>query len=136
MDRASVVVEEVVMKLAVSWAELLLLQEQRIVGDRQSIEHIKFVLLGKNQCVLDQIVQASLEAGLVEWCRQPMLSSVIEEVRRPDDLMLRIVDDRRLKAIKGKEIGDFLLFVLYDGSVPGHRAVFRTIAKVRLTSTT
>ncbi len=100
------------MKLSVSRTELLLLQEQCIVGDRQSIEDVKFVLFGENQCVLDQIIKASLEAGFVKWCGQPMLRGVIEEVRSPDDLVLRVVDDRRLEAVKGKEVGDFLLFVL------------------------
>ncbi len=100
------------MKLSVSWTKLLLLQEQCIVGDRQSIEDVKVILFGKNQRVLDQIVKARLEAGLVEWCGQPMLRGVIEEIGSPDDLVLRVVDDRRLEAVKGKEVGDFLLFVL------------------------
>lgn len=41
-----IIIIEVVVQLAVAAAELLLLQEQRVVHQRQGVEDVEFVLLG------------------------------------------------------------------------------------------
>lgn len=59
------VVEQVIMQLAIAGTELLLLEEQTIVHERQSVEDVKLEALGEDEGVVDELVEALLESRLV-----------------------------------------------------------------------
>lgn len=53
------------MQLAIAGTELLLLKEQTIVHERQSVENVKLEALGEDEGVVDELIEALLESGLV-----------------------------------------------------------------------
>lgn len=59
-DGIRLVVIQVIVQLAISGAELLLLQEQCVVHQGQSVEDVELKLLGEDQGVVDQGIQALL----------------------------------------------------------------------------
>lgn len=82
------VVEKVVVELTVTGAELLLLQEEAVVEQRQTVEDIELVLLAQDQGVADKGVQPCLKSGLVEGRGQADFGGVVPEVGGADDLVL------------------------------------------------
>jgi hypothetical protein len=91
------VVEDVVVKLAVSPAELLLLKEQSIVEQRKSIEDVELCVLGKNQSVVHQLVEPLLLGCLVVWRAETGFGSIVPAIGGMNDLVLLVIDDRRVK---------------------------------------
>jgi len=57
-------VEQVKVQLAITRLEFLVLEEQRVVKQRQCVEDMEAVILGQNQHVVHQLVQAGFEACL------------------------------------------------------------------------
>lgn len=98
------------MQLSVSLAELLVLEEQHVVHQRQRVEDVELVSLGEDKAVVHQRVQAYLEGWLVEGCREPGLGRVVEEVGCADDFVLGVVDDGGLEGVEGEVVGDLLGF--------------------------
>ena len=94
MDRVRLVVEEIKVKLAISRSKLLLLQEQRVVHERERIEDVKAEAVGQDQCVTHECVQARLEGGRIHGCGQACLGGVVEEIGCADRLVLGRPDDR------------------------------------------
>lgn len=87
-NRGRTVVEEVVVELAVTGAELLLLQEEAVVEQGQAVEDIKLVLLAQDQGVADKGVQPCLQGSLVKGRGQANFGGVVPEVGGTDDLVL------------------------------------------------
>lgn len=87
------VVEQIIMQLPVAWAKLLLFEEQRVVHERQRVEHVEFRPLGKDQCVMDELVQTLLRGGLVKWRSKANFGTIVEEISDPDYLVSWVVDD-------------------------------------------
>lgn len=111
-DGFRAVVEQVVMQLPVTWAELLLLEEQCVVHKRQRVEDVKFCPLCQDQRVVNKLIQTLFRGGLVEGSGKADLSAVVEEVSDSDHLVSRVVDDRGLEVIEGEEICDFVVLIL------------------------
>lgn len=111
-DGFRAVVEQVVMQLPVTWAELLLLKEQCVVHKRQSVEDVKFCPLCQDQRVVNELVQTLFRGGFVEGCGKADLSAVVEEVSNSDHLVSRVVDDGGLEVVEGEEVCDFVVLVL------------------------
>lgn len=111
-DGVRAVVEKVVMQLAISGSELLLLQEQRVVHERQGVEDVKLSSLGEDERVVHELIQASLESGLVEGRLESDIAGVVEQVGDTHDLVSGVVDDGRLEVVEGEEIRDVVVVVL------------------------
>lgn len=106
-NRAGPIVEQVVMELPVAGAKLLLLQEQRVVHERQRVEHIQFGPLGEDQGIVDERVETSLESRLVKRLAEAGLAGVVEEVGDAEDVV--VLDDGGFDAEEGEEVGDFAI---------------------------
>lgn len=100
------------MQLPVTWAELLLLQEQCVVHERQRVEDVKFCPFCQDQRVVNKLVQTLFRGGFVEGRGKADLSAVVEEVSDSDHLVPRVVDDRGLEVVEGEEVCDFVILVL------------------------
>lgn len=111
-DGFRAVVEQVVMQLPVTWAELLLLEEQGVVHKRQGVEDIEFCPLCQDQRVVNKLVQTLFRGGFVEGRGKADLSAVVEEVSDSDHLVSRVVDNRGLKVVEGEEVCDFVVLIL------------------------
>ena len=105
------------MQLAVAAAKLLLLEEEGVVHERQGVEDVEARLLGQHERVVDEAVEPRLERGPVRRLGQARLGGVVEEVGDAQRAVLRVVDDGRLDAEEGEEVGDFLVGVLQMWSV-------------------
>ena len=57
-------VEEVEVQLSVTGLELVVFEEERVVEERQGVEDVEAVLLGKDEGVVDERVQAGFEVCL------------------------------------------------------------------------
>jgi hypothetical protein len=57
-------VEQIKVELAVTGLEFLVLEEERVVQQRQGVEDVEAVVLGQNQNVVHEGVEAGLEAFL------------------------------------------------------------------------
>lgn len=108
----SPVVEEVIVQLAVARAKLLLLQEETVVHERQGVEDVKLGELGEDEGVVDEVIEAVLEGGLVKGLLESHVGGVVEEVGDTDDVVLGIVDGGRLDAVEGEEVGNVLILIL------------------------
>ena len=111
-DCPRAVVEEVVVQLAITSAELLLFKEECIVHECESVEDIKVGLLGQDQSVVDERVETRLERLLVEGLGQTGLARIVKEVGDADDVVLGVADDGGFDAVEGEEVGDLLVLVL------------------------
>ncbi|KAK1247258.1 hypothetical protein MKX07_002167 [Trichoderma sp. CBMAI-0711] len=100
------------MQLAVSGAKLLLLEEQRIVHEGQGIEDVEAGELGEDEGIVDEVVEAGLEGGLVKGLLEGDVGCIVEEVGDADDVVLGVVDGGGFDAVEGKEVGDVLLIIL------------------------
>lgn len=100
------------MQLAITRAELLLLEEQAVVHERQSVEDVELVALGEDQRIVNELVESLLQVGLVEGLLEANLGGVVEEVGYTDDVVLGVADYGGLDAEEGEEIGDFLVRIL------------------------
>jgi hypothetical protein len=121
-NRIRVIVIQVIMQLSVSLTELLVLEEQYVVHQSQRVEDVELVSLGEDEAVVHQRIQAYLEGWLIEWCGEPGLGRVVEEVGRADDFVLGVVDHSGLERVEGEVVGDLLgLGVL--GYVRGRKTV-------------
>ena len=94
------------MQLAVSRPELLLLQEQGVVQQRQSVEDIEFELLRDDQGVVYEGVEALLQLRAVVGLQRHR-GGVVEEVGGADGRVLRVYDGG-LDAVEGEEVSDFV----------------------------
>lgn len=112
MDRVGLVVEQIVVKLPITGVELLLLQEQRVIHQRQRIEHVKLGLLGKNEHISHEGIKTSLESRAVVRALESNIRGVVEEVGGANGRVLLGPDDRRLEAVEGEEVGDFAVVAL------------------------
>lgn len=111
-DGINPIVEEIIMQLAITGAELLLLEEQAIIHERQGVEDVELVALGEDERIVDELVEALLQGGLVEGLLQADFGGVVEEVGDADDVVLGVADDGGFDAEEGEEVGDFLVSVL------------------------
>lgn len=100
------------MKLTITGSEFLLLQEERIVHQRQCVEHIELVALGDNKGVVNKFVKALLESSFVELVLQRDICTVVKHVSNLDNVVLRVSDSSRLDAEEREEVSDLLVFVL------------------------
>jgi hypothetical protein len=57
-------VEQVKVELAVTGLELLVLEEERVVEQRQGVEDVEAVVLGQDQDIVDEGVEAGFQAFL------------------------------------------------------------------------
>ena len=112
VDRVRFVVEEIIVQLAVAGAKLLLLQEERVVHQGERVEHVKILLLGQDEGVGHQGVQARLEGGAVVRRREGHVARVVEQVGGADRRVFLGLDDRGLEAIEGEKVGDFAVSIL------------------------
>ena len=113
VDRVRLVVEEVIMQLAVAGPKLLLLQEKRVIHQRQRVEHVKVLLLGQDEGIPHQRVQARPEGGAVVRRREGHVARVVKQVGGADGRVFLGLDDRGFKAIEGEKVGDFSGGVLW-----------------------
>lgn len=79
------------MQLAITWAKLLLFQKQCIIHQCQSIEHIELELLGEDQGIVNQIVEALFQLDSVIGL-QGDGGSVVEQVGSSDGRVLGVDD--------------------------------------------
>jgi hypothetical protein len=57
-------VEQIKVQFSIAGLELLVLEEERVVQQRQGVEDVEAVVLGKDQDVVDEGVEAGFEAFL------------------------------------------------------------------------
>lgn len=86
-------VEEVVVQLAVTWLELLFLQEQWVVEECQRVEDVEIVFLGQDQRIVDKQLEACLKSALGVFAFQLLagegsLCGVVVQIRSSDSFLL------------------------------------------------
>lgn len=104
------VVEQVVVQVPVAAAEVVLVEDQRVVHERQGVEDVELELLAEDEGLVHQLVQARLERRLVGG--EGRLAGVVEEVGGAEELVLGVVDDGGVEAVEGEEVGDLAVVVL------------------------
>lgn len=116
-NRLRPVVEDIVVELAIAAAKLLLLQEERVVHEGEGVEDVKLEALGQDEGVVGQAVEAGLVrlAVIVFVFGKAGVGGVVEHIGDADDVMLGVVDDGRLDAVEGEEVGNLLVGVLESG---------------------
>jgi len=107
VNRIRSVVKQVIVQLTITRSKLLLLQEQRIVHERERVEHVKVVTLREDESVVDQLVQPLLEQYAILGLAEPGLGGIIEEVGCFDGGVFGGLDDGGFQAVEGKEVGNF-----------------------------
>lgn len=100
------------MQLAVTGAKLLLLQEEAVVHEGQGVEDVELGELGEDEGVVNEVVEASLEGGLVKGLLEGHVGGIVEEVGDTDDVVLGVVDGGGLDAVEGEEISNVLVVIL------------------------
>lgn len=111
-DGFRAVVEQVVMQLPITRAELLLFKEQCVIHKRQRVEDVELCPLGQDQRVVNEFVQTFFRGGFVEGRGKANLGTVVEEVSDSDHLVSWIVDNGGLKVVEGEEVCDVMVLVL------------------------
>lgn len=106
------VVEQVVMQLPITRAELLLFKEQCVIHERQGIEDVELCPLGQDQRVVNKFIQTFFRGGFVEGRGKANLGTVVEEVSDSDHLVSWIVDNGGLEVVEGEEVCDLMVLVL------------------------
>ncbi|KAI6760826.1 hypothetical protein HG530_009686 [Fusarium avenaceum] len=98
-NRVDAVVEQVVVKLTITSTKLLLLQEERIVHQCQSVEHIELVALGDDKRIMNQVIETLLESSLVEVVLQSDLRTIVEH--RLTSTTIKILLFQRSQTLNG-----------------------------------
>ena len=98
------------MQVPVAAPKVVFVKHQRVVHERQRVEHVELELLAEDEGLVYQLVQARLERGLVRG--EGRLAGVVEEVGGPEELVLGVVDDGGVEAVEGEEVGDLAVVVL------------------------
>lgn len=98
------------MQIPVAAAKVVLVENQRVVHERQGVEDVELELLAEDEGLVHQLVQARLERRLVR--REGRLAGVVEEVGGAEELVLGVVDDGGVEAVEGEEVGDLAVVVL------------------------
>ena len=85
---------------------LQILQEGRIVHERQGVENVEFGIVCNGERVADERLQPALQCSrrVGIWV-QPDARCVVEEVRRVQNIVLGVVDDRRRQGVEREEVG-------------------------------
>lgn len=111
------IVEQVIVQLAVTAAKLLLLEEEAIVHEGERVEDVKLEVLGQDEGVMDEGVEAGLMGRAVIGLLEAGFGGVIPEVGDAEDVVLGVSDDGGLDAVEREEVGDFPVVVLGNVSV-------------------
>jgi len=86
-------VEEVEVQLAITGTEFLLLKEERIVHERETVEDVEAELLGEDQGIGDQLVQSHFE--VLSGASKGGLGGIVVQVSGTDGIVFPIADDGR-----------------------------------------
>lgn len=78
----------------------------------QGVEDVELLALGEDEGVVDEVVEAGLVSGTVVGLLESTLGAVVEEVGYSDDVVLRVVDNRRFNAVKREEVCNLAVLVL------------------------
>lgn len=104
-NRIRIIVIQIIMQLSISGTEFLVLQEQGIVKQGEGIEDIELVLLGDDECVIDEFVEALFKISAGVGRVQGVFRGVVEEVGCADSFVLGVVDDGGFEDVEGEEVG-------------------------------
>lgn len=96
------------MQLAITLPKFLLLNEQRVIQQRDSIEDIEFEFLSKDECIVHECVQTDLESWLVFWLLERDFCGVVEKIGGADFGVLYVLDDGGFENVEGEKVSDFL----------------------------
>lgn len=96
------------MQLAITGAELLVLEEKCVVQQRQCVENVELELLGEDQGVVHELVKARLQVGAFVLGRKTVLRGVVEEVGGADLFVRCGGDHGGREDVKGEEVGNVL----------------------------
>ncbi len=84
-------------------------QEAHIVHEGHRVEHIEFGVVRDDERVADELVQSLLQAAaLLRALFKRRLGAVVEEVRRVQQIVLGVLDDRRRQRVEREVVCDLV----------------------------
>jgi hypothetical protein len=121
---------------AIAGPEALVLEEERVVQQRECVEDIeaslytsvyrikecpererkKTYLLRQNQRISHQFIQPDFQLPLILLKRD--FGRIVKQVRRLDDVVLLVTDDRALEVVEAEKVRDLLRLRVFDDIAP------------------
>jgi hypothetical protein len=102
-----IIIIQIIMQLAITLAELLLLDEQRIIHQTHGIKDVELEPLSEDQRIIHERIQARFQGRFVSGVQEGRFGGVVEEVNGADFVVFGAFDDGRFEAVEGEEVGDF-----------------------------